>query len=114
MSDADGGSSTLYMVGEHFKNKDALAVYRRFRDNGRMAPEGLLYISSWVDHKMERCSQLMKAHDLRLLDDWMAPCPARPHAVAKPIPAFAPVTTMISSPVVIWSPLKSLSHIQPY
>jgi Protein of unknown function (DUF3303) len=75
MSDADRGSSMttiLYMVVEHFKNKDALAVYRRFRDKGRMAPQGLLYISSWVDRKMERCFQLMKTHDRRLLDEWMA------------------------------------------
>jgi len=43
------------MVIEHFKNKDAVAVYRRFRDRGRMAPEGIAYVSSWVDEKFERC-----------------------------------------------------------
>ncbi len=64
--------STLYMVVEHFKNKDALAVYRRFRDSGRMAPEGLSYVSSWVDDKLERCYQLMETHDRSLLDQWMA------------------------------------------
>jgi hypothetical protein len=64
--------STLYMVVEHFKNKDAIAVYRRFRDAGRMAPEGLVYVSSWVDDKFERCYQLMEAHDRRLLDEWMS------------------------------------------
>lgn len=64
--------NTLYMVVEHFKNKDAVAVYRRFRDNGRLAPEGLLYVSSWVDEKLERCYQLMRTHDRRLLDEWMA------------------------------------------
>jgi len=63
---------TLYMVVEHFKNKDAVAVYRRFRDRGRMAPEGLVYISSWVDHQLERCYQLMETHDRRLLDEWIA------------------------------------------
>lgn len=60
------------MVVEHFKNKDAAAVYRRFRDNGRMAPEGLAYISSWVDDKLERCYQVMETHDRRLLDEWLA------------------------------------------
>jgi Protein of unknown function (DUF3303) len=64
--------SRLYMVVEHFKNNDALAVYRRFRDNGRMAPEGLAYVSSWVDEKFERCYQLMETQDRRLLDEWMA------------------------------------------
>ena len=63
---------TLYMVVEHFKNKDAIPVYRRFRDRGRMAPDGLVYISSWVDHTLERCYQLMETEDRKLLDDWMA------------------------------------------
>jgi hypothetical protein len=63
---------TLYMGVEHFKNKDAVAVYRRFRDSGRMAPEGLLYISSWVDESLERCYQLMETGDRELLDRWMA------------------------------------------
>src|SRR5438128_12032404 len=42
MAENSGDSSmpkTLYMVVEHFRNKDAVAVYRRFRDSGRMAPE---------------------------------------------------------------------------
>jgi Protein of unknown function (DUF3303) len=64
--------NTLYMVVEHFKNKDAVAVYRRFRDSGRMAPEGLTYVSSWVDDKLECCYQLMETKDRRLLDEWMA------------------------------------------
>jgi hypothetical protein len=63
---------TYYMVIEHFKNKDAAAVYRRFRNIGRMAPEGLDYISSWVDDKFERCYQVMATHDRALLDAWMA------------------------------------------
>jgi oligoribonuclease (3'-5' exoribonuclease) len=58
------------MVVEHFQN--AVAVYRRFRDQGRMMPDGLLYVSSWIDDKMERCFQLMETHDRTLLDEWMA------------------------------------------
>ena len=61
----------LYMVVEHFKGQDALPVYRRFREQGRLAPEGLIYISSWVDEKLDRCFQLMKTDDLTLLDEWM-------------------------------------------
>ena len=63
---------TLYMVVEHYKNKDAVAVYRRFRDSGRMAPEGLFYVSSWVDQEFERCYQLMETDNRLLLDEWMA------------------------------------------
>jgi len=60
----------LYMVVEHLK--DAPATYRRFQERGRMAPEGLFYISSWVDEKLERCFQLMETYDRGLLDTWMA------------------------------------------
>jgi hypothetical protein len=64
--------ATLYMVVEHFKNGDPVPVYRRFRDRGRMAPEGLTYVSSWVDDKLERCYQLMESPDRALLEEWMA------------------------------------------
>ena len=64
--------STLYMIVEHFRNGDAVPVYRRFRERGRMAPDGLNYISSWVDHDMARCYQVMEAPDRALLDQWMA------------------------------------------
>ena len=62
---------TLYMVVEHFKNNDALPVYRRFNARGRLAPEGLVHLSSWFDHKLERCYRLMETHDRALLEDWM-------------------------------------------
>ena len=63
---------TLYMVIEHFKDGDAVPVYRRFRDRGRMAPEGLSYVTSWVDHDLARCYQVMETSDRALLDRWMA------------------------------------------
>jgi hypothetical protein len=62
----------LYMVVEHFKSGDARPVYRRFRQSGRLAPEGLTYLSSWVDEKLERCYQLMQTEDRNLLEEWMA------------------------------------------
>ena len=63
---------TLYMVIERFKNGDALPVYRRFRERGRMAPEGLSYISSWVDQDLGTCYQIMETADRALLDQWIA------------------------------------------
>ncbi len=62
----------LYMIVEHFKDRDAVPVYRRFREQGRMAPEGLSYVSSWVDENLERCYQVMETDDRQLLDLWMA------------------------------------------
>jgi hypothetical protein len=66
------GVNVLYMIVEHFKNQDPVPVYRRFKERGRLAPEGLRYVSSWVDEKLERCFQLMEADDRSHLDEWMA------------------------------------------
>ena len=59
-----------YMVVEYFK--DAPAVYARLRERGRMMPEGLVYVSSWIDEKLERCFQVMESPERALLDEWMA------------------------------------------
>lgn len=63
---------SLYMVIENFKNGDAVPVYRRFRDRGRLTPAGLSYVSSWISDKLDRCYQLMETEDRALLDQWMA------------------------------------------
>jgi hypothetical protein len=60
------------MIVERFRDKDPAPVYRRFRDCGRLAPEGLRYVSSWVDEKLEICFQLMETDDPSLLDVWIA------------------------------------------
>ena len=57
----------LYMIVEHFRGGDALPVYRRFRDHGRLAPEGLRYVSSWVSEDLHRCFQVMECDDPTLL-----------------------------------------------
>ena len=61
----------LYMVIERFRDGDPAPVYRRFAERGRMAPEGLGYVSSWVDEKLATCWQVMEAADRRLLEQWM-------------------------------------------
>ncbi len=60
------------MIIEHFRNQDPVPVYRRFRDHGRMAPEGLQYVSSWVDMNLAQCFQLMETDDPETLDAWLA------------------------------------------
>lgn len=62
----------LWMVVEHFREGRAPDVYRRFRDRGRLAPEGLTYVSSWVDFEYRRCFQVMEAPDEALLRQWIA------------------------------------------
>ena len=56
------------MVIEQFK--DAPAIYRRFREKGRMMPDGLSYISSWIDTESKVCYQLMETEDVALLQRW--------------------------------------------
>ena len=65
------GARMLYMIVEHFRGGDALPVYRRFRDHGRLAPEGLRYVSSWVTEDLQRCFQIMECDDRALLERWM-------------------------------------------
>jgi len=59
------------MIIEHFRDGDPVPVYRRFRDRGRMAPEGLQYVSSWVTTDLKHCYQVMECDDRRLLDQWV-------------------------------------------
>lgn len=61
-----------FMVIEHFKDGDPRPVYRRFRDQGRLAPDGLAYVASWVTGDLRRCYQVMECDDRALLDAWIA------------------------------------------
>jgi len=61
----------LFMVIEKFRNQDARAIYRRFRDRGRMMPDGLGFVSSWVSADLGRCFQVMEATDVTLLQQWV-------------------------------------------
>ena len=61
----------LYMVIEHFKEGAPLEIYRRLSEKGRLMPNGLKYISSWIDHDFKSCYQLMQTEDTALLGTWM-------------------------------------------
>jgi hypothetical protein len=60
------------MVIEHFKDGDPSPVYRRFRERGRMMPEGVAYIQSWVSEDLSTCYQIMETADRKLLDEWIS------------------------------------------
>jgi hypothetical protein len=62
----------LFMVIERFRNQDLKAVYRRFGDKGRMMPDGLAFVGSWVSADAARCFQLMECAEVTLLQRWVA------------------------------------------
>ena len=62
----------LFMIIETFRNGDPVPTYRRFRDRGRLMPDGLEYRGSWVTDDLRRCFQVMECEDPRLLERWMA------------------------------------------
>jgi hypothetical protein len=61
-----------YMVIEHFRDGRARPVYERFRERGRLAPDGLQYVGSWVTADLRHCYQVMECADRALLDQWIA------------------------------------------
>ena len=61
----------LFMVIERFRNADAEAVYRHFQEKGRMAPEGVTYVDSWISASMDVCFQIMETDDLSKLQEWV-------------------------------------------
>jgi hypothetical protein len=61
-----------YLVIEHFRNRDPVPVYQRFQAQGRLMPDGLAYVSSWITDDLSRCYQVMETDDRRSLEQWMA------------------------------------------
>jgi hypothetical protein len=62
----------LFMVIERFKDRDFTAIGDRFLRNGRMLPEGVVYLASWIDSPNSPCFQIIEASDLESLDPWIA------------------------------------------
>ena len=61
----------LFMVIERFKDGKTKEIYRRFQEKGRMMPEGLKYLDSWVEVNLNRCFQLVECEDLHPLQEWI-------------------------------------------
>jgi hypothetical protein len=65
------GVFMLYMVLEKFREGAAPEIYRRAREQGRQMPDGLRYVTSWVDLEFRRCFQLMETDDPALFASWI-------------------------------------------
>lgn len=62
----------LFMVIERNRAGNAEAVGERFKAKGRMLPEGVIYVASWMEVDGERCFQLMEAESMERLGEWIA------------------------------------------
>ena len=60
-----------FMVIEHFKGGDPGPAGDRFRQQGRLMPEGVTYEGSWLTPDGSRCFQVMSAPDRATLEIWI-------------------------------------------
>lgn len=61
-----------YIIIEHFKPGKLREVYWRFDECGRLLPDGLRYLDSWIAEDLSVCYQLMECDDRALIDEWIA------------------------------------------
>jgi hypothetical protein len=61
----------LIMLIEHYRDPGAAPVYERARERGRMMPDGISYVASWVDANLRRCFQVVECEDVAQLSLWM-------------------------------------------
>lgn len=61
-----------YMIIERFRPGKLKALYQRFDENGRMLPEGVLYINSWIDEKVSVCYQVMETDSAEKISEWIS------------------------------------------
>ncbi|GKS62678.1 hypothetical protein YTPLAS21_21360 [Candidatus Nitrosocosmicus sp.] len=62
----------LFMVVEKFRQGKKPLVYERYKQKGRMLPEGLVYVDSWIESDGDRCFQLMQTNQVELFDEWIS------------------------------------------
>lgn len=61
----------LYMIIEKFHSDKVQELYQRFQEKGRLMPEGLAYINSWINEDVTCCYQVMETNDVDKLHEWI-------------------------------------------
>lgn len=61
----------LYMIIEKFHPGKIEQLYKRFDENGRMLPEGVKYINSWIDENVATCYQVMESESPEKINTWV-------------------------------------------
>ena len=60
-----------YMIIERFKPGKIKAMYQRFDEKGRLLPDGVYYINSWIDEKISVCYQVMESDAAEKINEWI-------------------------------------------
>ncbi len=61
----------LYMIIERFHPGKVKDLYMRFEQKGRMLPEGVQYLNSWIDNKVRTCYQVMESDAEEKIQQWI-------------------------------------------
>lgn len=62
----------VYMIIEHYHPGKIKELYRRFDEKGRMLPEGVHYINSWINEDVTVCYQVMESDSIDKLHEWIS------------------------------------------
>jgi 2-hydroxy-3-keto-5-methylthiopentenyl-1-phosphate phosphatase len=62
----------LFMIIEKFHPGKVKNLYQRFEEKGRLMPEGVIYINSWIDTKINTCYQVMESDSEIKINEWIS------------------------------------------
>lgn len=62
----------VYMIIEKFHTGKVKELYKRIEEKGRLIPDGVSYINSWIDESVQTCYQVMESDNVEKLDQWIS------------------------------------------
>jgi len=60
-----------YMIIEQFRPGKVKEMYQRFSEKGRMMPDGVTFVGSWINESVTVCYQVMEAESREQLQIWI-------------------------------------------
>jgi len=62
----------LFMIIERFHPGTVKLLYERFAEKGRLMPEDVEYINSWIDKNVSTCYQVMQSDSIDKIQVWIS------------------------------------------
>jgi hypothetical protein len=59
------------MIIERFHPGKVKSLYKRFEEKGRMLPDGVIYVNSWIDEQVATCYQVMESDAKEKIVEWV-------------------------------------------